>query len=196
MRNPTLLLILNFCLLTTYLPAATIQQPAKGSTKAPITTTITKTPTSGTNSNTQTPAVDLTFIQIAKNGTIARNINDRSKFTLTLKGVDPEIVYMSDRSSALSGKTTIQQFLNEWKLNRSNLKPERPNALLVSKMSKTARDNQSNENMVILSNPRYTESTKSLVYDIEIMDKSKTIREGSVHDPVLFIESTCTAFCR
>jgi hypothetical protein len=177
-------------------PAPAPQQTLNKQVKSKAPTTITKTPAVSTQQPKTTPAVELTFIQVARSGIIARDVNNRGKFTLTLKGIDPEVVYMSDRAAALSGKTSIQQFIGEWKSQPSNLKPERPNALLVTKMSKTAKDNQSYENMVILSNPRYTDGSKSLTYDIEIVDKSQTLHEGSIREPVLFIESSCTSFCR
>ena len=139
--------------------------------------------------------VELLFIQTAKEAVISKNRSNNGKFVLTLKGVNPEIAYFSDRPKRIAGKTSIQIFLNEWSRGSQSFKADNPNAALVTRLSHSSSHGDSQENMVVLTNPRYDPRRNTLSYDIEPISNNSAIEEGVHKDPVLFIDSSCFNLC-
>jgi len=151
-------------------------------------------PTTPSSTQPGTGDVQLMFIQTAEEAIVTRTTHPR-KYILTLKNINPEVAYVSDRPTKMAGKTTIQSFLREWNSGQEGFSANNPNAALVTKTSNSSISSKGKETMVVLTNPRFDTKSKTLSYDIQTVGGSDTIEEGAHEEPVLFIDSNCFMFC-
>ena len=108
------------------------------------------------------------FVQSAKSGTFVENQASQGLYTLTLYGVDPDMVYFSDRPVRDAGKSPNQKFLTGLPFSPKNP----PNAALVA-----ASGSGPDSTLVIeIFSPRYDARTSTLIYDARILDDYK--RDG------------------
>jgi len=127
---------------------------------------------------------ELLFIQSAEEVTLKQNPRNPERWTITLKNIDPDIAYFSEKPRKMAGKVTIQDFIEEWNLNNKNS----PSGSLVTKFSHADAQGTDSDRKVILSNPRYNAKRMTLTYDARNAYGTDNLQNGSHKDPVLFIE--------
>jgi hypothetical protein len=122
-----------------------------------------------------TGAPDFLFVQSAAGMTVDGD-------TLTLNGVNPTVVFFSDRPQRIAGHVRLSGFLQLWDEGKDSFAADPPNANLS-----LLGDNVVSNTVVELSNPRM--SSDDLVYDVKVLDGSWPGHDGEV---ALFIDGLFT----
>jgi len=134
---------------------------------------------------------DLLFVQTAGQAVITQDSTNPTHYILTLKNVSPEVAFFSDSPNRITGKTTLQVFVDEWGSGKNSFKTSSPNASIVTRVSSSPATEATRENSVVLSNPTYNPRTKTLTYMVEDINGTATIETGTHQSPVLFIDGIC-----
>ena len=134
------------------------------------------------------------FVLLAKQGTIQEAPNKPGQYQLTLKNINPDIIYFADRPARFANHMAVKRFINEWTLG--SFKSDPPNAVMESirldpRSKLTSRRSESYA--IVLTNPTYDFAKRQLVFDI------KPLSGNPVPLPVLansdylalFIDSAC-----
>ncbi|MCB1111530.1 MAG: hypothetical protein H7A37_08835 [Chlamydiales bacterium] len=144
--------------------------------------------TSGNNSG-------VLYVQTASEAIITKDQSAEDKFIITLKDVKPQIAFFAETPSLIIGKTTIQNFINDWTNTTTTTSTTTPNAALVTETT-TPSSITLSDSMVVLSNPNYDARTGTLTYEATTTNGSTALQEGVHANPVIFIDSNCTVFCQ
>jgi hypothetical protein len=126
----------------------------------------------------------LMFIQTAEEAVVKQNPKNPDRWIVTLRNVDPDVAYFSERPKKMAGKVTIENFLEEWKQGTRN----NPTGALITQFSHSNLEGDGSNRQIVLSNPRFDKRNKTITYDAQNPLGSKNLREGKHQDPVLFIE--------
>ncbi len=112
--------------------------------------------------------VSLLYIQTAHSGTLSAPQSDNTR-TLTLNNVSRTTVFFADRPYRETGHEATQQFIDEWDDGDDSFLNNPPNAALDI----LGGDSQS---IIILElmNPVYDANTRTLQYDVIILEESDT----------------------
>lgn len=105
---------------------------------------------------TSKDAIDFLFVQSA----------DRVVYedgTLALEGINPAVVFFSDRPNRIAGHLTMPAFLELWEEGADSFAEDPPNAVLSALV-----DESMTEAVVTLTNPRLEGS--ALRYDVELLE--------------------------
>lgn len=125
----------------------------------------------------------LMFIQTAEEAVVKQNPKNPDRWVVTLRNIDPDVAYFSERPKKMAGKVTVEGFLEEWKVgNKRN-----PTGALVTQFSH-AGSGEGNGGQIVLSNPRFDKRNRTITYDAQNPMGKKHLSEGKHEDPVLFIE--------
>lgn len=101
--------------------------------------------------------VDFLFVQYAESVTLADG-------KLTLKGVQPETLYFSDRPDRVVGRESTKKFVEHWwKAGEDSFASNSPNAVLAVMSKPVPLDL-----VVVLKEPKLEGDT--LVYQVEVLD--------------------------
>ena len=124
------------------------------------------------------------YVQTAHSGTLSAARSDGQR-TLTLNNVSPVTVYFAERPNREAGHQSTEEFIGQWDEGEDSFETNPPNAALdiISEDSQTLA-------VVELMNARYDASTKTLEYDLIILDDETD--EGipeTFDEAALFIDS-------
>ena len=108
--------------------------------------------------------VELLFVQSAHEATLGDG-------KLTLKGIAPLTLYFSDRPERIVGHISNTHFVDSWSKGKDCFAVNHPNAVLSLLTGKEGQ-----EIVVVLKNPKLQKD--GLVYDVEILEGSKTASGG------------------
>jgi hypothetical protein len=97
---------------------------------------------------------------------------------LRLKNIAPTTLYFSDRPDRIVGRVTTQEYVDHWAIGDNNFKSDPPNAVISVLLGEEAEDIT-----VVLTEPKLEGA--DLVYNVEVLDGSKSINGGAV---ALFID--------
>ena len=97
---------------------------------------------------------------------------------LRLKNIAPTTLYFSDRPDRIVGRITTQKYVDHWAVGDNNFSADPPNAVISVLLGEEAEDIT-----VVLTEPRLEGA--DLVYNVEVLDGSKSINGGAV---ALFID--------
>ena len=101
--------------------------------------------------------VDFLFVQYAESVTLADN-------TLTMKGIQPETLYFSDRPDRVVGRESTKKFVEHWwKEGEDSFAKNPPNAVLAVMSKPVPLDL-----VVVLKEPKL--EGDALVYQVEVLD--------------------------
>ena len=128
--------------------------------------------------------LEFMYVQTGYQATLKKT-KQADVYTLTLNDVAPYVTYFSDKPKRIAGMFTIEDYLQNWQLNNSNIKKDAPNADLVG--SYYHGDQQKMANLVIeLKNPSYNASSKTMTYTVKILDQN--IDQALLTKPITHIE--------
>lgn len=108
------------------------------------------------------------FIIIAKHGEVEKIANSNGKFRLVMKGVDPRVLYFTERPVQFSNAVNMQKFINRWHYDSFNIAP--PNAAIQGTTIKARLpEGQGKDStyVVELTNPKYNKVNNTLSFDIK-----------------------------
>lgn len=120
-----------------------------------------------------------TFAVRSEAAVIIKDRQNPTKFYMTLKKVDPEVLYYAKDSAP--GRTTLTAFLRDSALAANGPSQASYNSRVEQSAFSTA------ENAIVtLSNPKWDEKAKTLTFDISSSGE-RQLSEGTHMNPVLFI---------
>jgi hypothetical protein len=85
-------------------------------------------PTPATATKQNQSAASLLFVLQAKQGTIAKN---GSNYTLTLTGMDRDVLFFSDRPKRISGLIELSNFMAQWSVGANSFAKDHPNGAIM-----------------------------------------------------------------
>ncbi len=115
--------------------------------------------------------VDYLFVQNSK----AVSLKDG---VLTMKGVQSDTLYFSDRPDRIVGRMSTNEFADTWAKGHDSFKSDPPNAVLS-----VMEDPEPQDIVVVLRDPRL--EGDNLVYDVEVLEENKSV---SGETSALFID--------
>lgn len=126
------------------------------------------------------------FVMTAPSAQLKPIANTRHQYELTLKGMQPQVTYFTDKPERKTGKTTMAEFLNIWQANALNNRNNQPNVSLVT----YARLNQAPLVYVFeIHNPHYDVHTGNMQFTaLAIGDHKPTIQNHQLNQASLFID--------
>lgn len=108
--------------------------------------------------------VSLLFVQQAKYAAAAPINNSKQCYLLTLKDVQPRVLYFSDQPKRLAGHITVGNFVNVLEHNTKNY-GIRPNVAILAYKSTSGKQSEVHDVGVVL-NPEYNSGNNSVTYKI------------------------------
>lgn len=120
-----------------------------------------------------------TFALKSEAAIVIKDRQNPTKFYMTLKRVEPEVLYYAKDSAP--GRTTLTAFLRDSALTTKGATQASYNSRIDQSAFSTA-DNA----IVTLTNPKWDEKSKTLTFEIS-SSGDKQISEGTHMNPVLFI---------
>lgn len=115
------------------------------------------------------------FVLLAKRGHIQSLMADKKIYRLTLKDVNPNVIYFLDRPARKTGQIALDGFIKQWKTGTFKNVP--PNAVIeVIRLYANHRPERKHSvsYVVVLTNPNYNKAKNSLTFDIKALPGSKT----------------------
>lgn len=101
------------------------------------------------------------FIQDASTASLKMDPHNPSQFILTLKGIQPRVIYMTWDSQHLAGVLELNEFLSIWNENELSS----PHSIVRGYLSFKLNNNASPQtDTFLLTNPLYNRSTNSLTF--------------------------------
>lgn len=145
------------------------------------------------NSNTQAGVQNILFIQTAREAIIDRDLGETTGvYTLTLKGVQPNLAYFGDQPKRLAGKVPLNTFLSDWSRGRGAIKNSNAagalNGALVTTSTTPSNVTDVSESLIMLSEPVYNARTQELKFTIRNISGTK-LETGRHQSPILFIDA-------
>lgn len=136
---------------------------------------------------------NILFIQTAREAVIERDLGEaRGTYSLTLKGVQPNLAYFGDQPQRLAGKVPLDTFLNDWSRGRGVMSYSGAagglNGALVTTSTTPSNVTDVSESLIILSEPSYDARTQELKFTIRNMSGTK-LQIGRHSNPILFIDN-------
>lgn len=120
-----------------------------------------------------------TFALRSEAAVVIKDRQNPSKFYMTLKRVDPEVLYYAKNSAP--GRTTLTAFLRDSALATKGATQASYNSKIDQNAFSTA------ENAIVtLTNPKWNDQSRTLTFEIS-SSGDKQISEGTHMNPVLFI---------
>jgi hypothetical protein len=130
-------------------------------------------------------------ILLAKEANI-QPLDKKSQYKLTLKGVNPKIIYFSDRPQRLSGHIATQQYINKWE--HGIFLKNSPNAMIeIIDLSKNPESLGVKNFTIELRHPIYSANDHgTLTFTILPIGNNKSLPLIKQSDYVaLFIDDVC-----
>ncbi len=121
--------------------------------------------------DTEVKLVDYLYVQNSKQVTLKEGV-------LTLKGVNTDTLYFSDRPDRIVGRVTTWEFVDSWASGDDSFKQDPPNAVLSILGQTNPQDI-----VVVLKNPQLKDG--DLIYDVRVLDGNKQATGG---ESALFID--------
>jgi hypothetical protein len=121
-------------------------------------------PGNAQNTDATEHEVEYLFVQYASEAKLANGV-------LTLRGINLSTLYFSDRPDRIVGHMPTKKFVDHWAAGKDSFEADPPNATLAI----LAR-NRPEGIVVVLKNPRLKDD--DLVYDVEVLDGSKSVEGG------------------
>lgn len=133
------------------------------------------------------------FVLLAKQGTIHEEMNKPGQYQLTLKTVNPEIIYFADRPARFANHINIAEFIKRWQTGTFKMDP--PNAVVEAMHlnGDKTKDKHAVSYAIVLQNPLYDKTTDQLRFDIKRLSGDTTPLPiiASSNYLALFVDSAC-----
>lgn len=109
------------------------------------------------------------FVQQARVGKLA-STSQAGVYTLTVKGVEPYVLYFTDRPARNAGLLSTEKFYAQWQTEMGSNAQNAPNVGLVGvKMHAVDNKGKDNKLALTLSNPVYNAKTKVVTYTAKVL---------------------------
>jgi len=134
------------------------------------------------------------LVLLAKQASLQAVKDHPGFYQLTLKGVNPKVIYFSDRPARTTGQIDMAKFVNEW--TNGGFKKLPPNAMMEA-VTLNAATKQLQANMtsypMVLNNPVYMQKNDELSFEVKgLANSSMTLATVQQSDYVaVFIDSVC-----
>ena len=141
---------------------------------------------SGSNQN-------ILFIQTAREAVIERSLGEaKGSYTLTLKGVQPNLAFFGDQPQRLAGKVTVDQFVSDWNQGNGVMaaggQSGSLSGALVTTSTTPSNVTDVSQSLLILSNPIYDARSQELKFNVRNVSGNQ-IEAGRHPNPILFIDN-------
>ena len=136
--------------------------------------------------------VNLLFVQTAKAATL-KKLGQRGYYTLKLYGINPYLIYYSERPKRESGTASVENFIKAWSTGENNFQMDNPNVLLSAAMIDNVTNKGSTFYLMTCSTPHYDIQKSTLSYVVKPLPKHELLFEYIKFDYVtLLIDSRHT----
>lgn len=150
-------------------------------------TTVFASSTSNQNKNAQ-----LLFVMLAKHGAIQVVDKQKQTYQVSLKNVNPEVVYFSNRPIRESGHVDLTKFLNAWKNGSFVQNP--PNGVMEAvRLNAENKPVKTVSYAIVLTNPSYDKKNNEIHFDAKPLPGNPTALPDLAHSDyvAVFIDSYC-----
>ncbi|MCH9632987.1 MAG: hypothetical protein S4CHLAM6_13380 [Chlamydiae bacterium] len=120
---------------------------------------------------------DTLFIQQASTATLKQDPNTPNQYLLTLRGLYPRIVYVSNESKHIAGVIELNDFLENWRENQVLFKDDGPSAIMSYLSFKPSIQSGVVTDVLQLTKPIYDRSTNSITFTAKPLHKNR-VRTG------------------
>ncbi len=148
--------------------------------------TVASTPTAATAQHNQ-----VLLVLVSKSADV-RAMQQKGMYQLTLKGVNPNVVYFSERPVRVSGHITTEKMVSLWKTGV--FQKAAPNAVVeaVGLNRNDQLKKSASTYAIVLNKPVYDEQTGELNFQVNALSGSNAILSLGDSDYVaLFIDGVC-----
>lgn len=137
---------------------------------------------------------EVLFVLLSQQASIHAIPNKSGTYELSLRGVNPKVIYFSDRPERLSKQISTHQFIQQWKSGAFKSSP--PNAVMEAvRLNLATKQLQKGESSypIILMNPVYHTKTNRLSFEIKALPGSKIALPTSAKSDYvdIFIDGVC-----
>ena len=115
---------------------------------------------------------DTLFIQQASTATLKQDPQTPNQYLLTLRGLYPRIVYVSNESKHIAGVIQLSDFLENWKENQVLFGEDGPSAIMSYLSFKPNIKSGVTTDVLQLSKPIYERSTNSITFTAKPQHKN------------------------
>ena len=127
---------------------------------------------------------DTLFIQQASTANLKQDPNAPGQYLLTLRGLYPRIVYVSNESKHIAGVIQLNDFLENWKQNQVLFGEDGPSAIMSYLSFKPNIKSGVTTDVLQLTQPIYERSTNSITFTAKPLHKNK-VRTGRFKNVVV-----------
>lgn len=107
---------------------------------------------------------DILFIQQAESATLKQNQAKPDSYLLTLRGLNPRIIYFTTESKHLAGMIQLKEFLKVWRNNQEQFGDEGPTGIINYQNFNPTNQNGVETDAFELTNPIYDRPSNSITY--------------------------------
>ncbi len=137
---------------------------------------------------------EVLFVLLSQQASFHAIPNKHDTYELSLRGVNPKVIYFSDRPKRLSNQIAIQKFIQQWKTGA--FKNSAPNAVMEAvRLNVKTMQLQKGESSypIILMNPVYHAKTNQLSFEIKSLPGSKVVLPTSAKSDyvAIFVDGVC-----
>jgi len=141
----------------------------------------------------------LLFILHAETASIDMMDGTTMNGMLTLHDVNDSVAFFSERPNRRAGNVPLKRFIDDWDSGADSFSLQPPNAGFIyfapsdSPKRQTAHYSELN---LVLRNPRYNSKKDTLTFDYTLLSPGTHVKEGSLLEPTLFIDSASRQYNR
>ena len=139
------------------------------------------------------PKEDYFYIQRATFG-VFKKLGHTNTYQLTLRGIDPYVVYFSDRPVRQAGLLTTEQFYQQWNSQQSNsFNKDAPNVGFFGVRVHRLFKGKDINDAITLSEPQYNLARNRITYTATILttNAASLPKKFKVKNIVLFFDPYC-----
>lgn len=131
----------------------------------------------------------LLFVLVAENGEIQQDVAHHH-YHLILTGVNPNLIYITDRPARQSGSFDMEYFIKQW--TQGPFKQNPPNAVMQALRINKSVDHSINY-AIVLTHPQYDEKKQTIEFDIKPLKGNKVALPKTANSKfvALFIDGWC-----
>ncbi len=130
---------------------------------------------------------DTLFIQQAATATLRQDPAIPNQYKLTLRGIYPRIIYITNQSKHIAGIIQLSDFLTNWKENEVLFGEDGPSAIMSYLSFKPNIQSGVVTDVLELSHPTYERSSNSIVF-VAKPSHNKAVRTGRFKNIVLVFD--------
>lgn len=133
---------------------------------------------------------EVLLVLLSKQASIHAN-KQSGVYKLTLKGVNHNVIYFSDRPVRESGHLTMNKFVSQW--TNGEFRKDPPNAVMEAIGTQHGHLKSTKTYAIVLTNPIYDEQHKELTFNISPLPGNSMALPALAHSDyvALFVDNVC-----